>query len=121
VGQRLLRGRDGVCRFVGCTRPAAYCDLDHTVAWEDGGGTDDCNLAYLCKAHHRLKHASGWTVTQAGDGSGTLTWTTSRGKSYTTYAGTVLPPPKRKKPSGGRLQIHREWLEAASTGEAPPF
>src|SRR3954463_9298232 len=93
--QRTLRVRDGVCRFVGCTRPAEYCDLDHTVAWAEGGASDDCNLAYLCKAHHRLKHGSGWSVVQAGDGSGTLTWTSSRGKSYTTYAETVLPPPTR--------------------------
>ena len=110
--RQFLRIRDGVCRFVGCTRPAIYCDLDHTRAWEDGGESNDGNLAYLCKAHHRLKHGSPWKVTQDGDGSGTLRWASPEGKSYTTYADTVLPPPTRSKRPGAPPLVQREWLAA---------
>ena len=120
--RQTLRIRDGVCRFVGCTRPAVYCDLDHTHAWEDGGGTDDCNLAHLCRHHHRLKHGSPWNVTQDADGSGTLTWTSPKGRVHRTYADTLLPPPTRGRSPGSGSQVQQEWLAAAAGSEAvPPF
>lgn len=34
-----LRTRDKTCRFPGCSRAAADCDIDHTYAWADGGHT----------------------------------------------------------------------------------
>ncbi|MEX5295387.1 DUF222 domain-containing protein [Kocuria sp. CPCC 205268] len=54
-----LRARDGTCRFPGCRRRASRCDLDHTVAWADGGRTSADNLAHLCRHHHLLKHRDG--------------------------------------------------------------
>ena len=51
-----LGARDGTCRFPGCTRPAPRCDVDHTVAWADGGRTTADNLAHLCRRHHVMKH-----------------------------------------------------------------
>ena len=33
---RFVRVRDGMCRFPGCRRQAAGCDLDHTVPYPDG-------------------------------------------------------------------------------------
>src|SRR3954471_21519106 len=118
--RQTLRMRDGVCRFVGCTRPAEYCDLDHTVAWDDGGGTDDCNLAYLCTGHHHLKHGGRWKVSQDADGSGILRWTSGKGKNYTTYPDVVLPPPTPARSPGGGLLIQEEWLAAALTDDPPP-
>src|SRR3954471_8566674 len=118
--RRTLRVRDGVCRFVGCTRPADVCDLDHTVPWEEGGGTEDCNLAYLCKGHHHLKHGGRWKVTQDSDGSGILRWTSGKGKNYTTYPDVVLPPPTPARSPGGGLLIQEEWLAAALTDDPPP-
>lgn len=53
-------GRDRHCRFPGCTRRATNCDNDHTIPWEQGGPTCPCNLAPLCRRHHRLKQARGW-------------------------------------------------------------
>ncbi|MFF0988824.1 HNH endonuclease signature motif containing protein [Kocuria nitroreducens] len=54
-----LRARDGTCRFPGCRRRASRCDLDHTIAWADGGRTSADNLAHLCRHHHLLKHRDG--------------------------------------------------------------
>lgn len=64
-----VAARDQTCVFPGCMQPASECQLDHTVAWEDGGGTDAANLAPLCPHHHRLKHEAGWTLTQVSPGS----------------------------------------------------
>ncbi|MET3510918.1 MULTISPECIES: HNH endonuclease signature motif containing protein [Plantibacter] len=80
--KRAVRLRDGTCRAPGCGRRARACDLDHSVAWEDGGTTDVGNLACLCPHHHRMKHLPGWNLDH-GPG-GVLEWTTPDGKQYRT-------------------------------------
>ena len=61
-----LRGavqtRDERCMFASCRRPATQCDLDHTVAHHLGGPTCACNLAALCRHHHRAKGTGRWTL-----------------------------------------------------------
>ena len=43
---------------------AADAELDHVMAWSDGGPTSEPNLAACCTHHHRLKtHAAGGTST----------------------------------------------------------
>ena len=37
---RLVRRRDGTCRFPGCATPAARADLDHVTTFATGGDTD---------------------------------------------------------------------------------
>jgi hypothetical protein len=72
--RRTVQLRDQTCRHPGCTRPAQVCDLDHTIPWPQGP-TCPCNLACLCRHHHRLKtHDPGWTLHNHGDGH--LTWRT---------------------------------------------
>ena len=57
------------CVFPWCTRPARKCDKDHNVPYDDGGATCSCNIAPLCRRHHRLKtHNSGWTYQRLDDG-----------------------------------------------------
>ena len=80
----LLQHDDRTCRFPGCSRSADRCELDHTLAWEDGGTTDPTNLAHLCSRHHHLKHSRGWSVTQDPSGSRILTWSTPTGSRHTT-------------------------------------
>ncbi|VXB89806.1 HNH endonuclease signature motif containing protein [Plantibacter sp. T3] len=80
--QRAVRLRDGTCRAPGCGRRARACDLDHSVAWEDGGTTDVGNLACLCRHHHRMKHLPGWNLDHKP--GGVLKWTTSDGKHHRT-------------------------------------
>ena len=92
-----LRLRDETCRFPGCSRRAARCDVDHTVAYVSGGTTAATNLAHLCRAHHRLKHATRWDARQVGS-DGTLAWSSPTGGEHVTrpvasFSGTGLGPP----------------------------
>jgi hypothetical protein len=76
----LIRVRQRTCSFPGCRRPARRCDLDHTVPYDQGGATCECNLAPLCRRHHQAKQASGWQLTQ--DQPGVLTWRMPHGRTY---------------------------------------
>ena len=58
------------------------CDLDHTEPWEHGGPTCPCNLAPLCRRHHRCKQAEGWRLEHQEPG--VLVWRTPAGRSYVT-------------------------------------
>jgi len=53
---RALVTRDGGCRWSGCHIPAAWCEVDHLQAYEDGGATDLDNLVLWCSHHHHEKH-----------------------------------------------------------------
>lgn len=75
--KRWLGLRDELCTFAGCGRRAADCDLDHRVAWADGGRTSVDNLAHLCRHHHRLKHEGGWRSERAAAGGSR--WTSPTG------------------------------------------
>lgn len=65
--ERAVRARDMTCRWPGCRARATRCDLDHTVPFPDGP-TTGCNLACLCRLHHRAKHRAGWLVLQGASG-----------------------------------------------------
>ena len=84
----LIRARNNRCTAPGCTRPAARCDLDHTVPWDQGGLTCECDLAPLCRHHHRCKQSQGWKLEQPSPG--VLIWRTPAGRSYATTP-TVYP------------------------------
>src|SRR6266702_4139245 len=84
--RELVRTRQRTCSFPGCRRPARACDLDHTIPWDQDGLTCECNLAPLCRRHHRAKQAPGWHLAQPEPG--VLTWTAPHGRSY-----TVTPEP----------------------------
>jgi Domain of unknown function (DUF222) len=80
--QHLIRARNARCTAPGCGRPAARCDLDHTVPWDQGGITCECDLAPLCRHHHRAKQAQGWHLKQPEPGL--LIWHTPSGRTYAT-------------------------------------
>jgi hypothetical protein len=84
--RNLVRARQRRCSFPGCRRPAVRGDLDHTVPYDQGGRTCECNLSPLCRMHHHVKQADGWTLTQPEPG--VLTWATPHGRTY-----TVTPEP----------------------------
>ena len=77
--------RQRTCSFPGCRRPAVSCDQDHTVPHDQGGRTCECNLAPLCRRHHRAKQAQGWRLDQPEPG--VMVWTLPHGRSY-----RVWPP-----------------------------
>jgi len=79
--RHLVQLRHATCVFPTCGRPAAQCDDDHTLAYDDGGKTCLCNLAPLCRHHHQVKQTPGWTLEQTSPG--TLTWTAPSGRRYT--------------------------------------
>ncbi|RZS43648.1 uncharacterized protein DUF222 [Herbihabitans rhizosphaerae] len=72
--------RDKTCRGHGCHRPAVSCEIDHTLAYGDGGETWDGNLGPFCEQHHHAKHDNGWTVEQPKPGH--FTWTSPLGRTY---------------------------------------
>ncbi|KAM9865398.1 hypothetical protein ACIFOC_01930 [Leucobacter aridicollis] len=78
--RRYLGARDQHCRAPGCRVPTHRCDVDHTVAAEDGGPTSVENLAHLCRGHHMLKHHSDWRVEQ--EPNGTMVWTSPTGRTH---------------------------------------
>ena len=80
--RHLIRSRNARCAAPGCAQPAAACDLDHTVPWEEGGMTCECNLAPLCRAHHQIKQAHGWKIEQTEPG--VVTWVSPSGLTRTT-------------------------------------
>lgn len=86
---RWLRVRDETCRFPGCNRRAARCELDHTADWADDGRTAFDNLAHLCPHHHHLKHETSWSVRHL-DG-GTLEWRSPAGRRHVTEPSVRIP------------------------------
>ncbi|BDI23949.1 HNH endonuclease signature motif containing protein [Herbiconiux sp. L3-i23] len=87
--RRYLQVRDEVCRFVGCTRAAQYCDIDHTTPWVEDGETIAENLANFCRGHHLVKGRGRWKVENVGDG--VIRCISPTGKVYETPPAKVLP------------------------------
>ena len=101
-----LRLRDRTCRFPGCHQAAVRSEIDHNLAFREGGArgtTDAANLAHLCRKHHRLKHTSRWQVSQAPDA--TLTWVSPTGRVHRSSPGLnipgVAPPDVDDTPTSG--------------------
>ncbi|MGD9959049.1 HNH endonuclease signature motif containing protein, partial [Nocardioides sp.] len=93
--------REVHCAFPRCTRPARTCDHDHTAPHAQGGRTCTCNLAPLCRRHHRLKTHTRWTYTTPTPG--THHWTTPHGHTYLTNptgTHTTTQPPPAPPPRG---------------------
>jgi Domain of unknown function (DUF222) len=80
--RHLVNARNTRCTAPGCGRPAARCDLDHTTPWHLGGLTCPCNIAPLCRHHHRSKQAEGWWLEQPEPG--VLKWRAPSGRTYAT-------------------------------------
>jgi hypothetical protein len=72
--------RDRRCVHPYCTRPARRCDCDHVVPYARGGPTCPCNLAPLCRHHHRLKTVAGWRYTVLEPGF--YLWTDPHGQQF---------------------------------------
>jgi len=99
-----VRSRDLTCRAPGCDRPAVDCDLDHTVAYHDGGWTHASNLKALCRKHHLLKTFGGWRDKQLPDG--TVIWFLPDGHTYVTTPGSALLFPNMCAPTGDLPPSH---------------
>ncbi len=69
-----------MCVFPLCSRPARQCDHDHGVPRDQGGETCDCNIAPLCRRHHRLKTHAGWRYTLVEPG--VWLWSDTHGQQF---------------------------------------
>ncbi|WP_220471740.1 HNH endonuclease signature motif containing protein [Tomitella gaofuii] len=96
--RRALAVRDQGCAFPACSRPTAWTEAHHIVAWSAGGRTDLDNLVSLCSAHHRAVHNDGWEI------------------ALSEHRLPVFRPPARIDP-------HRRWVDThglATGGPATP-
>ncbi|WIB09310.1 DUF222 domain-containing protein [Arthrobacter sp. zg-Y820] len=80
--KRVLRVRDGTCRFPGCRTNAVISEIDHTKPWAQGGPTDHDNLEHLCRRHHMFKTEGFWKARQPRPG--VIEWTSPGGRCYRT-------------------------------------
>ena len=84
----LVALRDKTCVFPWCNRPARRCDKDHSIPHNKGGPTCPCNLAPLCRRHHRIKTHGAWTYRTIEPG--TYLWTSKHGYQYLRDTGGTL-------------------------------
>jgi hypothetical protein len=75
------------CVFPWCTRPARAlepdqhgADCDHRIPYAVVQHSCNCNLAPLCRRHHRAKTHAGWTYTPLDQG--TFVWSSPHGYQY---------------------------------------
>jgi hypothetical protein len=78
--RHIVEIRNQRCTAPGCRRPATQCDLDHTVPYDQGGRTCECDLSPKCRRHHRAKQVQGWRVGQPEPG--VLDWRLPHGRTY---------------------------------------
>ncbi|WP_166390462.1 HNH endonuclease signature motif containing protein [Nocardioides ochotonae] len=76
-----------VCAFPWCERPARRCDTDHVLAHCAGGSTCSCNLAPLCRRHHRAKTHIAWTYDKTD--AATYLWRSPHGLHLVKEGGTT--------------------------------
>lgn len=89
--RRLVKWRSERCMAPGCSVPASRCEIDHNIAWIDGGPTSLENLTPFCKGHHTIKHHGDWSVKQIPDSGGVIEWISPTGRRY-------LVEPERRVP-----------------------
>ena len=113
--------RDPQCVFPFCTRSARRADLDHIVPFDEGGPTCGCNLAPLCRRHHRAKTHADWSYVMVIPG--TYLWCSAaddrylvdgRGTSRVPAVGEVCA-----HAGTNRLLEPPPWAEPAAGGAAP--
>ena len=76
----IVKTRQRTCSAPCCARQAGRCDDDHTVPHDQGGRTCECDLAPLCRKHHRAKQTQGWRLIQPSPG--VLVWELPHGRRY---------------------------------------
>jgi len=116
--------RDQTCCGIACTRPAAACDIDHTIGYPDGP-TADWNLGPPCRPHHNGKTHAGWQLTQPHPGH--FQWRSPTGHHYDrppTQIGPILEPPPAHPPhhdrETGPPPADSDGSEATDTDPDPP-
>ena len=110
--------RDHTCVFPWCTRAARACDCDHVIARDRGGTTCSCNIAPLCRRHHRLKTKTTWTYTVLEPG--TYLWSSPHGYQFLREATGTLDVTRDQRPHGARSQPSLPAPQARPTRALTP-
>jgi hypothetical protein len=98
--QRLLRVRDGVCRFPFCDAPVRHAD--HVVGVALGGPTSAANGQGLCARHNLVKALPGWAAVVSTSGTEAVVVTTT--PTGHRYRSPVPPVTELAQWRGGRQQ-----------------
>jgi hypothetical protein len=64
----IVKVRQRTCINPICRRQATKCDDDHTVPYDQGGRTCECDLGPACRGCHRTKQTPGWRLDQPTPG-----------------------------------------------------
>jgi hypothetical protein len=78
--------RQKTCVNPVCGTPAHNTDDDHTLPYDQGGRTCECDLGPGCRRCHQVKQTHGWKLEQPSPG--VFVWRLPNGRSYTTNPGT---------------------------------
>ncbi len=107
--------RDRHCVFPRCARPARRCDQDHVLPHRPGDLNCACNLAPLCRRHHRHKTHGRWSYLVLKPG--VYLWTSPYGYRYLVdHDGTEdVSTDRRTRSRHGRCATYSTNEERAST------
>ena len=112
----LILDRDRMCRNPLCAATKGL-EVHHVVHWTDGGPTNTCNLAALCRHCHRAHHAGKFSITGNADHRDGLMFHRPDGTIMEGAAKPTLPvgplPPSVKPfvhPTGERWLNRDTWF-----------
>lgn len=87
--ERVLRDRDGGCRFPKC-ESKRFLHSHHIAEWiADNGLTNLNNMITLCWRHHHLLHDQGWSL--RGDPDGFIEFVHPSGSAYEARLPAIRP------------------------------
>ena len=87
------RLRDHTCVFPALHPPRPLLRPGPPIPYSQGGATCSCNIAPLCRSHHRLKTHGGWTYTSSTPAPTCGAARTATPTSATTTAPSTSPHP----------------------------
>ncbi len=66
--RRKIEALHKTCVHPGCRMPSVDCDIDHQIPWSERRLTCTDDLGPLCRHHHRIRHAFGWSYEMVDGG-----------------------------------------------------
>jgi hypothetical protein len=115
-----LVGRDWVCRWPGCARPAVTADADHRVNHDEGGPTTPANMVMLCRHHHNRK-TDGQATYLLDPVTGDMFWLFADGSWAVDHAEGPLAPTERRWVQTYAQRRRRRNEAAAARAAAEEF
>ncbi|AGT04849.1 hypothetical protein cgp_0974 [Corynebacterium glutamicum MB001] len=108
-----LIGRDGTCRFPGCSVPALKTQADHRIPYEEGGETCLGGIGCLCQHHHNMK-TDGRVTYLLDPFSGIIVWLMGDGTWAVSEPNGPLNPKNARwaqTVAQHRARHHKRWVK----------